>query len=132
MPLLVLCFSTLALLNAMFVSVRGRRWEMGVLRACGVTRWGLVRIILSEAVLIGLCACIMSFLFGLFYAWCATTIVDFAPMFGIIAPPLIIPWTELAIGYALTILISILAGIWPACNIGATDIASLLEEGNRG
>ena len=128
MPLLVLVFSTLALLNAMVVSVRMRRWEMGVLRACGVTRWGLMRIILAEATLIGLCACLMSFLFGLFYAWCATTIVDFAPMFGVIAPPLVIPWTQLATGFVLTILLSIVAGIWPACRIGATDIASLLAQ----
>ncbi|MBQ6474450.1 MAG: FtsX-like permease family protein [Victivallales bacterium] len=126
MPLLVLAFSSLALLNAMVVSVHTRRWEMGVLRACGVTRWGLVRVILSEAMLIGLCACIMSFLFGLFYAWCATALVDFAPMFGIIAPPLIIPWAQLATGYALTILLTIVAGTWPACHAGASDIAELL------
>ncbi|MBR4222810.1 MAG: ABC transporter permease, partial [Victivallales bacterium] len=127
MPLIILLLSTIAVINTMVVSVRSRRWEMGILRACGVTRWGLVRMILAEALLIGLCACVLSFCFGLFYAWVATSMVTLAPMFGVIAPPLTIPWTPLAQGFALAIGVCALAGAWPALAAGLTETSKLLQ-----
>ncbi|MBQ9367584.1 MAG: FtsX-like permease family protein [Victivallales bacterium] len=127
MPLIILLLSTIAVINTMVVSVRSRRWEMGILRACGVTRWGLVRMILAEALLIGLCACVLSFCFGLFYAWVATSMVTLAPMFGVIAPPLTIPWTPLAQGFALAIGVCALAGAWPALAAGLTETSKLLN-----
>ena len=127
MPLIILLLSTIAVINTMVVSVRSRRWEMGILRACGVTRWGLVRMILAEALLIGLCACVLSFCFGLFYAWVATSMVTLAPMFGVIAPPLTIPWAPLVRGFALAIGVCALAGIWPALAAGLTETSKLLQ-----
>ena len=127
MPLIILLLSTIAVINTMVVSVRSRRLEMGILRACGITRWGLVRMILAEALLIGLCACVLSFCFGLFYAWVATSMVTLAPMFGVIAPPLTIPWGPLARGFALAIGVCALAGIWPAIAAGLTETSKLLQ-----
>ena len=49
MPLLILLLSTFAVLNTIIVSVRARRREIGVLRACGVTRYGLIRMVLAES-----------------------------------------------------------------------------------
>ena len=128
MPLIILLLSTIAVINTMVVSVRARRWEMGILRACGITRFGLVRMILAEALLIGLCACVLSFCFGLFYAWVATSMVTLAPMFGVIAPPLSIPWAKLATGFILAIGISALAGVWPALHAGFTETSTLLQK----
>ena len=127
MPLVILVLSSLALLNTMVVSVRSRRWELGVLRACGVSRGGLVRMILAEALLVGCCACLLSLAFGVYYAWLATRLVDLAPMFGIIAPPLDLPWLRLLPGYALALLIALAAGAIPAALIGRQDIARLLS-----
>ena len=127
MPLLILLLSTFAVLNTIIVSVRARRWEIGVLRACGVTRDGLIRMILAESLLIGLCACVLSFCFGLYYAIIATKLVDYAPIFGVIAPPLTIPWTRLLPGYAAAIIVSALAGILPAVAIARRETASLLQ-----
>lgn len=127
MPLIILILSVIAVLNTMIVSVRARRWEMGVLRACGITRGGLIRMILAESLLIGFCACVMSFSFGLFYAWIAAEMVEFAPVFGVIAPPLVIPWAKLAYGYLLAMAVCILAGIYPAISAGLRDAADLLR-----
>ena len=128
MPLIILLLSTIAVINTMVVSVRARRWEMGILRAYGITRFGLVRMILAEALLIGLCACVLSFCFGLFYAWVATSMVTLAPMFGVIAPPLSIPWSQLAFGFLLAICVCALAGAWPALAAGCTETAELLQK----
>lgn len=127
MPLIILILSTIAVINTMVVSVRSRRWEMGVLRACGVTRFGLVRMILAESVLIGLCACVMSFSFGLFYAWVAAAMVEYAPVFGVIAPPMTVPWSQLATGYLLAIALCAFAGMQPAVSTGFTETSTLLQ-----
>ena len=127
MPMLILLLSTFAVLNTIVVSVRARRWEIGVLRACGVTRNGLIRIILAESLLIGLCACVLSFCFGLYYAILATKLVDYAPIFGVIAPPLTIPWTRLLPGYAAAVIVAALAGILPAVAIARRETALLLQ-----
>ncbi|MBR5080247.1 MAG: FtsX-like permease family protein [Victivallales bacterium] len=127
MPLLILLLSTFAVLNTIIVSVRARRWEIGVLRACGVTRNDLIRMILAESLLIGLCACVLSFCFGLYYAILATKLVDYAPIFGVIAPPLTIPWTRLLPGYAIAIIVSAIAGILPAVAIARKETALLLQ-----
>ncbi len=126
MPLVILVLSSLAIVNTMVVSVRSRHWELGVMRACGVTRWGLFRMIVAESLLVGLCTCLMSFFFGLFYAWNATGMVTVAPIFGVIAPPLSIPWAMLAPGYGLAVLLSVVAGGIPALMAGRKDIAELL------
>jgi len=127
MPLIILVLSTLAVINTMVVSVRARRWEFGVLRANGVTRGGLLRMIISEALMIGICACVMSFCFGLFYAWLAKSLVDYAPMFGIIAPPLSIPWSKLLPGYAMAIGLSMTAGAAPAILASHQETSRLLQ-----
>ena len=127
MPLVILLLSTLAVLNTMIVSVRSRRWEMGVLRACGMTRGGLVRMIAAESILMGICACIMSLASGVFYAYLALKLVDFAPMFGIIAPEMLIPWSKLFYGFALTLGVCFCAGIVPAITAGMADTTTLLQ-----
>jgi putative ABC transport system permease protein len=83
--------------------------------------------ILAESLLIGLCACVLSFCFGLYYAILATKLVDYAPIFGVIAPPLTVPWTRLLPGYAAAVIVAALAGILPAVAIARQDTASLLQ-----
>ncbi|MDO4575495.1 MAG: FtsX-like permease family protein [Planctomycetia bacterium] len=128
MPLMILILSTIAVLNTMVIAVRSRRWEMGVLRACGVTRWGLIRMVLAESLLIGLCACVMSLTFGLFYAWLANGMVLYTGLFGSIAPPMVVPWEKLAWGYGLALAVSIAASLYPAFWIGRQETTALLQQ----
>ncbi|MBP1583800.1 MAG: ABC transporter permease [Victivallales bacterium] len=130
MPLVILVLATLAVINTMIVSVRTRAWEMGVLRACGVTRNCLLRLILAEALLIGICACVTSFCFGLFYSWLAISLVDYAPMFGVIAPPLTIPFAKLLPGYLIAIAVCALAGLFPAFRTSLRETSTLLQKHN--
>ncbi len=124
MPLIMLVISTIAVLNTMAVSVFTRRWEMGVLRACGATRGGLIRLILAESVLIGCCAIVMSFLFGVFYSW---LLIHITSMFGVVTPPLIIPWAKVGFGFGFAILLCIAASIYPAFQIGLREPVELLR-----
>lgn len=65
LPLVTLVVASLAVVNTIVTSTRMRRWEMGVLRCQGMTRFGLVRLVLSEAILIGIAASLLSLAFGL-------------------------------------------------------------------
>lgn len=127
MPLMILILSTIAVLNTMVISVRSRWWEMGVLRAYGVTRSGLIRMILAESILIGLCACVLSFSFGWFYAWLANGMVQYTSFFGEVPPPVVVPWNQLGTGYFLALAVCLLASLWPAFTAGLREPSQLLQ-----
>ena len=52
LPLITLLVTSLGVINTIMASIRARRWELGVLRAIGVTRWAICRMILAEGLLI--------------------------------------------------------------------------------
>ncbi|MCX7935827.1 MAG: FtsX-like permease family protein, partial [Planctomycetota bacterium] len=70
LPLWALLVSLLAMANTIVASIRSRRWELGVLRAVGMTRAQFFRFLLAEAVLVVLVACSLSLFFGIASAWC--------------------------------------------------------------
>ncbi|MFA5204600.1 MAG: FtsX-like permease family protein [Lentisphaeria bacterium] len=129
LPLITLLIASLALVNTVMASVRARRWEMGVLRAVGVTRSGLVRLILAEAVLIGLVACLLSLGFGVMAGWCGTGISQYVSFFGGLNPSLVIPWGRIGLGFAGTLGLCLLAALWPAVMTGRAEPLGLLQAG---
>jgi len=129
LPLITLLVTSLGVVNTVMASVRARRWEMGVMRALGVTRSGLFRMILAEGLLIGLVACLLSFAFGVMAGWCGTGISQYVSFFGGLSPPLVIPWPKLAIGFGATLLLCLAAALWPAISTGRTEPLRLLQEG---
>jgi putative ABC transport system permease protein len=129
LPLITLLVTSLGVVNTIVASVRARRWELGVLRALGVTRWGLARMILAEGLLIGLVACILSLSFGVMAGWCATGVSQNASFFGGLATPLVVPWGQLAAALSATLGLCLAASLWPAIRIGRTEPLQLLREG---
>ena len=91
---------------------------MGVLRAIGVTRFGLVRMILAEAILVGIVACLLSLGFGVMAGYCGTGITRYINIRGGQIVPLIIPWAKLTIGFGATLGLCLLAALWPAITTG--------------
>ncbi|MBN2578608.1 MAG: ABC transporter permease [Pirellulales bacterium] len=129
LPLVTLLITSLGVVNTVMASVRARRWEFGVLRSQGVTRWGLFRMILAEGLLIGLITCVLSLGFGVFSGWCGTGISQYVSFFGGLNPPLVIPWLPLAFGFGLTLLLCLAAALYPAVATGRTEPLRLLQEG---
>jgi putative ABC transport system permease protein len=128
-PLIVLGIMTLAVVNTIMASIRARRWELGVLRAVGLTRGGLTRLVFAEAILVGLVACVLSLAFGTMAAWCANGICTYIFYFGGMQPPLVIPWTKLLLGFSGTLGLCVLAALLPAIAAGRTEPAKLLQAG---
>lgn len=131
LPLVALIVVSLGIVNTIAASVRARRWEFGVLRAVGLKRFSLARLVMSEALLIGFVASILSLAFGILTGWTCLGLVRYVsnPWFEGVATPLVIPWSALAFGYALTFVLCIVAALWPAISCGRTEPLSLLQAG---
>ena len=131
LPLITLVVVSLGIGNAIAASVRSRRWEFGVLRAVGLQRVGLARLVLSEALLIGCVAVILSLAFGILTGWTCLGLVRYVsnPWFEGVSNSLVIPWEALVPGYALTFLLCIAAALWPAIATGRAEPLALLQAG---
>lgn len=131
LPLITLVVVSLGVVNTIAASVRARRWEFGVLRAVGVTRWRLSRLVLSEALLVGFVASVLSLAFGILVGWTCLGLIRYVsnPWFEGVATPLSVPWGALAVGYALTFVLCFLAALWPAISAGRSEPLALLQAG---
>lgn len=128
LPLITLVVMSLAVANTIIASVRSRTWEFGVMRSVGVTRGQLVRMVIAETILIGVAACVLSLSFGLIAGWCGVGMAQFGGWFA--GPPSFrIPWSHLGIGFALTLTLCLLAGLWPAIKSGRAEPLGLLQSG---
>lgn len=129
LPLVTLLVTSIGVINTVMASVRARRWELGVMRAVGVTRFSLFRMILAEGFLIGLVTCLLSLGFGAMAGWCGTGISQYVSFFGGMTTPLVIPWATLALGFAATLLLCLAAALWPAILAGRAEPLKLLQAG---
>ena len=129
LPLITLAVTSLGVINTVLASIRARCWDLGVLRALGVTRFTLFRLIIAEALLVGVVACVLSLGFGTMAGYCGTGITRYINIRGGMITPLIIPWAKVAIGFAATLSLCLLAALWPAAVTGRTEPLRLLQAG---
>lgn len=129
LPLVTLAITCLGVLNAMLASVRARRWDIGVLRAIGFTRWAIVRAVVAEGLLIGLVACLLSLGFGLLAGWCGAALSQYVSFFAGMHPVLILEWRPILAGLGTALLLCTLAAVGPAISVGRTDPLTLLQQG---
>ncbi|MDR2757084.1 MAG: ABC transporter permease [Planctomycetaceae bacterium] len=128
MPLILLAISSIGMMGTIAASVRTRRFELGVLRSLGVTRFGLVRLILAEAFLISLAAIVISLGFGIIGGWCFIGLMRYVSFFGGFVSPLTIPVYWLSIGFIVMLGLCFLAAAGPAVTAGCTETSKLLQE----
>jgi len=131
-PLISAGIACLGVLNMMLASVRARSWELGVIRAIGITRGTLIRAILAEGLLIGFVACILSLGFGVLAGWCGAGYAQYISFFGGLSPTLVTPWSQLAVGLVVFLAIVTVAMLWPALNIGRKSPHELMQQGRAG
>ncbi|MBO7724857.1 MAG: ABC transporter permease, partial [Thermoguttaceae bacterium] len=125
MPLVTLALMSIALVAVSVNSVHARRRTFGILRAVGVERGKLTRMILAEAILLALCGAIASLLFGIIAAVGALKLGE--SMFGTADPPLILPAKGLSAGLAFLIFLAAVAAAVPAVRIGRAKPLDLLK-----
>jgi putative ABC transport system permease protein len=129
LPLVTLAVTSLGVVNTVLASIRARRWDMGVMRAIGVTRFMLFRMIIVEALLVGLVACLLSLGFGALAGYCGVGITRYVNVRGGQLTHLVIPWGHVLLGFGLTLGLCLLAALWPAIRAGRMQPLRLLQEG---
>src|SRR5258706_4261939 len=105
--------AALGVTNTVMASVRSRQWQFGILRSIGVTRSQLVRLVLAEALLLGLVACALGLGMGLLAAIDAMGLTRYT--IGYVTE-LVIPWDMVGIGTGIIMAVSLLAGVWPTAS----------------
>lgn len=129
LPLITLIITCLGVLNLILTSVRARRWDMGVMRALGVTRSALVRMVVAEGVLVGVVAVLLSVGLGILAGYCGAGISQYISFFGGLEPQMVVPWGEFWVGLVAALGLSALAAVGPAISVGRAEPLTLLQQG---
>lgn len=107
---MALVIAVLGVVNTLAMSVFERQQEIGMLRAIGLDRRRVKRMIRLEAVVIALFGAVVGVALGTFLGWAiGKTIAASVPGYA-----LVIPWDRLALFLALAGLVGVLASLWPA------------------
>jgi len=118
--------ASLGVTNTVMAGIRTRRWQFGVLRSIGVTRSQLLRLILCEAALLGIIACIMGLSAGAIMSKDAYQLSLNQTGYN---PGIAVPWVVVIAGVLIVMVISVAASLWPAILVSRTEPLQLLQAG---
>ncbi len=118
--------AALGVTNTIMAAVRSRRWQFGILRGIGLTRWQLLRLVLAEALLLALTGCAMGLVAGLELALDAKAFTISTLGYN---PPFVIPWGIIGVGAGVVVGLALLAALWPAVSTALTQPLTLLQAG---
>ena len=118
--------ASLGVTNTIMASVRSRRWQFGVLRSIGVTRGQLLRIVLAEAVLLGVVGVGLGLAAGFEMAVNANEMSATVTGYD---PPIAVPWGIIWAGVGIILSVSLLASLFPAAAVAKAEPLSLLQAG---
>lgn len=127
LPIIMMVIAVLAVLNTVLASVQSRRREFGLMRAVGVPGGMVMRMLWAETLMISLCAVVMSAALGVLGAWCSIQILEYGYHFGIVTPPITMPWVHLGYAVLLVLALSTLACLLPAWRMKRASVTDLLS-----
>jgi putative ABC transport system permease protein len=110
--LIALVTAVIGIVNALIISTAERKRELGVIRAIGGLRGQLRKMILLEAVVIGVIGLIAAVIAGIFNTYFLTRTA--ASMIGGYTIPFMFPATIVLIAAPIVLAIALAAAWWPA------------------
>ncbi|MFD7703947.1 ABC transporter permease [Streptomyces caelestis] len=102
--------AVLGVVNTLAMSVFERSQEIGMLRAIGLDRKGVKRMVRLESLVISLFGAVLGLGLGVFFGWAAGELVG-ARM---ATYELVLPWGRMGIFLLLAAVVGVLASLWPA------------------
>ncbi|MFJ6833316.1 ABC transporter permease [Streptomyces sp. NPDC091209] len=102
--------AVLGVINTLAMSVFERSQEIGMLRAIGLDRQGVKRMVRLESLVISLFGGVLGVGLGVFFGWAA------GQLLGSRMPTyeLVVPWGRMAVFLLLAAAVGVLAALWPA------------------
>ncbi|WP_030021615.1 ABC transporter permease [Streptomyces monomycini] len=102
--------AVLGVVNTLAMSVFERSQEIGMLRAIGLDRVGIKRMVRLESLVIALFGGVLGIGLGVFFGWAAGELIGSSMS----TYELVLPWGRLGIFLALAAVVGMLAALWPA------------------
>lgn len=123
-PSVALVVAALGVANLMAANVTARARQLAILRAVGATQDQVLRLVIGEALLVGLLGCAMGLTLGLHVSTNVITLID--RMWGF-QMEMQLPWATISFAIILTILLCMIAGMLPARYAARTNIVDALR-----
>jgi len=123
LALIAVVVAGLGIVNTLTMNVLERVRELGVLRATGMTRRQIWRMIVVEAGVLGIVGAVLGCVTGLVVGRALTVLAAGPP----VAPSVAIDWAALAATAAFGIIVAILAAVWPARLASRLEIVQALQ-----
>jgi putative ABC transport system permease protein len=102
--------AVLGVINTLAMSVFERSQEIGMLRAIGLDRKGIKRMVRLESLVISLFGGVLGIGLGVFFGWAAGQLLGTK----MATYELVLPWARMAVFLLLAATVGILAALWPA------------------
>ncbi|MEU7941400.1 ABC transporter permease [Microbispora bryophytorum] len=117
--------AVLGVVNTLVMSVVERSAEIGMLRAIGLDRGGVRRMVRLESLVISLFGATLGAGLGVFFGWAGVRLLATdTPAYR-----LILPWGQIALVLALATVIGVVAAVWPARNAARLDMLTAIQSG---
>ncbi|AJF65541.1 ABC transporter permease [Streptomyces vietnamensis] len=120
---MALIIAVLGVVNTLAMSVFERQQEIGMLRAIGLDRRRVKRMVRLEAVVISVFGAIIGIGLGSFLGWAVgETIKSSLPGYA-----LVLPWDRIGLFLVLAALVGVLASLWPARSAAKLNMLSAIK-----
>ncbi|MEU4151486.1 FtsX-like permease family protein [Streptomyces sp. NPDC026659] len=115
--------AVLGVINTLAMSVFERSQEIGMLRAIGLERRSVKRMVRLESLVISLFGGVLGIGLGVFFGWAAGALI------GAKMPTyeLVLPWGRIALFLFLAALVGVLAALWPARRAARLDMLTAIK-----
>ena len=111
------------MVNTLAMSVFERKREIGMLRAIGLDRRGIKRMVRLESVVIASFGAVLGVVIGSFLAWAAVRLIGDA----IAGLTTTLPYGQLTAFVVAAALIGLLAALWPARRAARLDVLASIK-----
>ncbi|MFI0239679.1 ABC transporter permease [Streptomyces sp. NPDC016845] len=115
--------AVLGVINTLAMSVFERQQEIGMLRAIGIDRKGIKRMVRLESLVISLFGGVLGIGLGVFFGWAAGELIGKTMS----TYTLILPWGRMGVFLALAAVVGILAALWPARRAARLNMLSAIK-----
>ena len=120
---MALIIAVLGVVNTLAMSVFERQQEIGMVRAIGLDRRRVKRMIRLEAVVISVFGALIGVGLGTFLGWAiGQTLATEIPQYA-----LVVPWDRLALFLVLAGLVGVLASLWPARSAAKLNMLTAIK-----
>lgn len=120
---MALIIAVLGVVNTLAMSVFERQQEIGMLRAIGLDRRKVKRMIRLEAVVISLFGAVVGIGLGMFLGWAiGQTVAKSIPQYV-----LVVPWGRIAVFLLLAGVVGVLAALWPARSAARLNMLTAIK-----